>query len=141
MKLSILLVTFCVVTLMCSCSDDPLVGDNDVQLIAGYHLIRLNEDDVEVAREDKELHLCIPAKVVQIAWDTNVIAAKQQHLKDRNSFPGDTLPVPVPGEFSYWIIEIKATNCSGPLTETEYNLKLRSLGQEKLSLRDVSTLN
>lgn len=140
MKFLVLLVTFCIVALMCSCSKDPLVADYDVQLTADYRLIRLNEDDVEVARVDKELHLCIPAKVVQIGWESNMIVAKQQHLKNRNSFPGDTFPVPAPGEFSYWIIDVKATNCSGPLTEMEYNEKLQSLGQEKLLLRDVSTL-
>jgi Protein of unknown function (DUF3997) len=132
-----LLMVICTVTLLSSCSKDPLIGDWDVQLTGGYRLIRLDEDDVEVAYVTKQFHRCIPAKVVEIGWNKNVIAAKQQHLRSRGNFPGDTLPVPVPGEFSYWIINIKTTNCEGPMTETEYQMKMRSLGEETLRLGEV----
>ena len=90
---------------------------------------------------EKNVRTCIPAKVVEIGWNTNVIAAKQQHLRIRGMFPGDTLPVPAPGQFSYWIIDIKATNCAGPMTEAEYQAKMRVLGEEKLLLRDVLKLH
>jgi len=125
---------------LCGCSDDPLIGDFDIKLIGDYRLIRTSVDMVNVVHM-KDLHRSgIPAKVVELAWNRDFIAAKQQDLKDRGDFPGDNLQVPVPGSFHFWIIDARDGSRYGPLTPTQFDSKLKSLGQTDLKLRPVSRL-
>ncbi|HVM62110.1 MAG TPA: DUF3997 domain-containing protein [Verrucomicrobiae bacterium] len=135
-----LFAAICTSALLSSCGRDPLVGDYEIPLVGGYRVLRTNADDVEVVSMDKKFHSCIPPKVVGIAWDNKFIVARQQQLKARGNFPGDTLPVPVPGQFSYWIVDTTATNCLGPMTEPDYLVKSRSLELEHLQMQDVSSL-
>lgn len=122
---------------MGSCSRDPLMGDFDRPLTAGYHLISTSGNQIEVTHMEDSRYLGVPAKVVEIAWNDRFILAKQQELKSRGDFPGDTLPVPVPGKFSYWIIDTGQTNRYGPLSEKEFGEKVQSLGQTNLKLKDL----
>jgi hypothetical protein len=142
MKSRKLLTAVCIGALLGGCTKDPdpLIGDYDVPLTGKYRLIRTSADEVEVAFIATEVRRCIPAKVVGIAWNTNFIVAKQQKLKQRGDFPGDTLPVPAPGQFAYWIIDVRATNCLGPLAETDYLTKARFLGLEQLQIQDVAKI-
>jgi len=140
MKPRKLLGAICLGALLGGCTKDPLIGDYEVPLISKYRLIRTSADDVEVVFITTEVRRCVPAKVVGIAWNTNFIIAKQQKLKQRGDFPGDTLPVAAPGQFAYWIIDARTTNCLGPLTETDYLTKVRSIGLEQLQIQDVSKM-
>jgi hypothetical protein len=138
MKTRKLLSTACMIMFMGGCSEDPLIGDYDVPITGKYRLVRTSADEVQIGFIATEFRGCVPAKVVGIAWNTNFIVAKQQKLKERGDFPGDTLPVPAPGQFAYWIIDVRSTNCVGPLTETDYLTKVRSLGLEQLQIQGVS---
>jgi hypothetical protein len=140
MNLLNILVIIGSLALLNGCSKDPLVQDFDVPLVQGYHLISTDVDDVEVAMLHPRFSSCIPAKVVEVGWNTNFIVAKQQELRNRGDFPGDTLPVPVAGKFSFWIIDLRGTNCFGPMTEADYYSKLQTLGQSPLQMRQISKL-
>jgi len=110
MKIRRLATSLFLASLLIGCSKDPLVGDFEVQLTNGFRVVRFDVDDVEVICFEPVVRECVPAKVVEIGWNSNFIAARQQKLRDRNNFPGDKLPVPVPGEFAYWIVDESNAN-------------------------------
>jgi Protein of unknown function (DUF3997) len=124
-----------------ACSLDPNMGDFDLALINGYYLVRTSPDSVEILHMDDSRHLGVPAKVVEIAWNEHFILAKQQELQPRGDFPGDTLSIPAPGKFHYWIVDTIQTNRYGPLIQKEFEDKLQSLGLSGLKLKDVSTVS
>jgi hypothetical protein len=121
-----------------SCSPDPMMGDFDLKLIGGYRLARESRDSVEVYHESDPKCLGVPRKVVQIALNNRLILAKQQELRPRADFPGDTLLVPVPGKYYFWIIDTMLTNRLGPMSEPELREKLKTLSETNLVLEEVS---
>ena len=129
-----------IAVLFCGCSRDPLLGDFDMALTGGYRLRRESSDVIEVYHVSGMSELRVPAKVVQIAWNARAILAKQQHLKVRGDFQGDAFPVPVPGKFDFWIMDLAHTNRLGPLSEQEFSDNVKKLGYTDLKLKDVSEL-
>ena len=140
MKSSQNLATLVLFVLLCGCSREPLLGDFERPLTGGFRLRRESSDVVEVYHDPSTENLRVPGKVVEIAWNERVILVKQQHLKDRGKFQGDTVPIPVPGKFKVWIIDLAQTNRIGPLPEAEFQSKVNELEQEQLKLKNVSTL-
>ena len=80
----------------------------------------------------------VPANVVEVAWDSRFILAKQQVLRLQGINPRDDYPVPVPGQFNYWIIDITSTNRFGPLSASEFNDKTKKLKIDHLQLKKAS---
>jgi hypothetical protein len=123
--------------LECGCSPDPMMGDFDLSLAGGYRLERESPDSVDIYHETAGQEIGVPAKVIEVACNERFILAKQQELQPRGDFPGDVLLAPVPGKFHFWVIDVGATNRYGPMKETEFTAKLKSLGQTNLHLKDV----
>jgi hypothetical protein len=117
---------------------DPMMGDFDVKLIGDYHLSSTSAHEVQVSHITDSRFPEIPSKVVQIAWNDRFIIAKQQELKPRGKFPGDTYLVPVEGKFNFWIIDVNRTNSYGPIAEQDFATKLQFLNVRDLKLKRVS---
>jgi hypothetical protein len=114
----------------------PGVYDFKATLAGGYTLYRTSPDEIVIAGPSGD---AIPTKVVEIAHDQKFILAKQQHLRQRT--PGsatDTYEEPVPGEFSYWIVNVARPTIYGPLDEKQFMTKRLELKvNPSLSLHDV----
>jgi hypothetical protein len=79
----------------------------------------------------------IPAKVVALGHDDDFIIAKQSHLRRRSpGNPNDNYEEPDPGEFSFWIIDLRKSETVGPLTEEEF-----AASRTYLELPDTLTLH
>jgi len=82
----------------------------------------------------------VPSSVEELAYDANFILAKQQHLRPRcdNDDYGD----PIPGEFSYWILDVTRPKRYGPFDEERFLDKRRELKLDpNLTLRVVSSFD
>jgi hypothetical protein len=126
----------CGIAALLGCSVDPM-GGFDRALVAGYHLRCTSGGQNEITNVDDNRLPGVPDQVVEIAWNERFILAKQQRLKPRGDFPGDEVPVPVPGKFNYWIIDTARTNRYGPLSESEFNERATFLGQSSLKLKSI----
>jgi hypothetical protein len=117
-----------------------LDSDFSVRLTGDYYLIQTSPDLTEVVNTKVGREGAVPAKVIQIAWNNNVILAKQQDLENRRMFPGDRVKVPAPGKFEWWIIDTRTRTRYGPMYEAEFLTKVKALGEENLKLQNVSDL-
>jgi len=133
--------TLCVALLAgCSPKSDPLVGDYDHLLTAGYYIVCTSPDDVQVLHLIGGSWAAIPAKVTEIAWNDNFILGKQQELKPRADFPGDTMPIPVSGKFHYWIVDIGRTNQIATLSKEAFQEKVNTIALTNLTLRAINKI-
>jgi hypothetical protein len=118
----------------------PGGADFFLELPSGYRLHRMSSHQVFVAPEGwGSVTPMIPAKVVDVAWDSHFVIAKQQPMKRRSpEDPNDTYEEPVEGEFRYWILEPGRPAVHGPFDEVAFRsariefgvapgLKLRSV--------------
>lgn len=111
---------------LCSCGVNPGSADYNYPLPGDFSVRRSSGSQVEIASQSALPG--IPAKVVEIGWDKRFIVAKQQMLKNRGDFPDDTFQVPYPGKYQFWIIDVPHTNRIGPLDESAFAAKKKSLG-------------
>jgi hypothetical protein len=112
--------------------------DFSVRLTGDYYLIQTSPDLTEIYNRKIGGEGDVPADIIEIAWNTNIIIAKQQDMQKRGMFPGDTITVPAPGKFEWWIIDAQIQKRYGPMNETEFLIKLKAMGGENLKLRNVS---
>ena len=116
------------------------MGDFDITLIGGYHVVRYSPDVIEVLHTKDSSHLGVLPKVCSLAWDQRFILVKQQEVRPRGSFTGDEFPVPVPGKFHYWIIDTLETKRYGPMGAQDFDSKVVSFGLNQLKLKNVEDL-
>jgi hypothetical protein len=119
----------------------PGVLDYSYGVSGGYQVVRSSSHQITVVpkpgRHDGTPPT-IPPKVVEIAWDNAFILAKQQALRPRS--PNGGYELPVPGQFSYWIVDLKGPLAFGPLTEEEFRRKRAELGiSQRLELKNVGS--
>jgi hypothetical protein len=128
-------------TFGCDMAFGPGVDDFHYPVAGKYELCRASPDDIVVAprSEPRPNAPSIPAKVVEIAWDKTFVLAKQQNM--RRSYPDKSeydFEEPVPGKFSYWILNTSALKLFGPFTLEEFNRKRAEMKvSDGLKLRDV----
>ena len=119
----------------------PGMYDFRYAVAGNYELCRTSGDEIKVVPFDgwSDSTPRIPPKVVEIALDRTFVLAKQQHLRRRSpDDPRDTYEEPVPGEFSYWILDTSVPKAFGPFELEEFNkrrAKMKISGD--LKLRDV----
>jgi len=115
-------------------------GDFTAKLCGGYCVKQGSAYVTEVSLCLNWTHVVpfIPAKVVELGNDERFIIAKQNHLKRLS--PDRTYMVPVPGIFSYWILDTTIPKVYGPLTEFEFKSKRQELKiPQELTLKDVNS--
>ena len=130
----------CATAWMFGCSKDPLVSDFEMPLTNGYYLIQTAPDLTEVYQQEIGSRVGIPAKVVEIAWNEELILAKRQVLTNRGKFPGDTVTIPAPGQFDWWVVNMSEKQRYGPMGEADFLTKIRSLPRGGLKLQKISEL-
>lgn len=101
-------------------------------------MIQTSPDLTEIYNRKIGVEGDVPADIVEIAWNNNIIIAKQRDLEKRGMFPGDRVTVPAPGKFEWWIIDAQIQKRYGPFNETEFLTKLKAMGGDNLKLRKVS---
>lgn len=119
----------------------PGVSDYAFDLSGGYQVFRSSAHQVRALPKNADGgSLQVPPKVIQVAWDESFILAKQQHLRRRfPDDPGRTDEEPAPGQYSYWILEVKEEALHGPFDVVAFEGKRTELGVPKgLVLRGVS---
>ena len=84
-------------------------------------------------------NLKIPLTVTDLAYDRRFILVKQQHLRQPPSNEaGDADGEPIPGKYSYWIVNVTQQTCYGPIDEEQFAAKRLELKVDpSLTLRDV----
>ena len=84
-------------------------------------------------------HLRIPLTITELAHDQRFILVKQQHLQQPPlNEAGDADGKPIPGKFSYWIVNVTQQTCFGPFDEEQFAAKRLELKVDpSLTLRDV----
>jgi Protein of unknown function (DUF3997) len=115
-------------------------GDFTAKLCGGYQVIQGSAHTAKVSPVNCNHKAApfIPAKVVELGNDERFIIAKQNHLKRLS--PDRTYMVPVPGIFSYWILDTTIPKAYGPLTENEFKSKRQELKiPQELTLKDVNS--
>lgn len=120
------------------CSPPNLDTDFSIRLTGDYYLIQTSPDLTEIYNRKIGVEGDVPADIVEIAWNNNIIIAKQRDLEKRGMFPGDRVTVPAPGKFEWWIIDAQIQKRYGPFNETEFLTKLKAMGGDNLKLRKVS---
>ena len=115
----------------------PGHADFVAPLPGGYFVYRTSAHRIIIAPDSwHESTPIIPAKVVELDHDDAFVIARQQRLRPRG--PGDSYEEPVPGAFSYWILNVRTPQVWGPLSEDEFRGKRSQLGvAPALKLRDV----
>lgn len=111
---------------LCSCGVDPGSADYDYPLPGDFSVRRSSGNQVEIASQSALPG--VPSKIIEIGWDKRFILAKQQMLKNRGDFPGDTFQVIDPGKYQFWIIDVLNTNRIGPLDENAFVAQKNALG-------------
>jgi hypothetical protein len=87
---------------------------------------------VPIGAYDRDVTPTLPAKVAEIAWDDSFILASQPQLATASGEPV------VPGQFSYWILDVRTAKRYGPFDLTTFEEKRAELGVgATLRLRDV----
>ena len=112
--------------------------DYSYEMTDGYQVWRSSAHMVKIFNKHgtNGRTMKVPPKVVEVAWDQRFILAKQQHLRPRG--PGDGYEVPVEGQYSYWILDVKESRCEGPLDASGFASRRVELGVDAaLILRDV----
>lgn len=121
----------------------PGMADYAYDVSGGYHVVRSSAHEIKVVPVNgwSDKTPIIPPKVVEIAWDEAFVLAKQQHL--RRAYPDNpnsSYEAPVPGQYSYWILNVKLPAGYGPLNEAAFRAKRVELRvAESLTLRGVAT--
>ena len=84
-------------------------------------------------------NLKVPLTVAELAYDQRFILVKQQHLRQPPlNEAGDADGEPIPGKFSYWIVNVTQRTCYGPFDEEQFAIKRLELKVDpSLTLRDV----
>lgn len=118
----------------------PGAADFSTPLANGYFVHRSSAHQIMVAPRGWGASTpIIPTKVVELDHDSKWIIAKQQHLQRRSpNNPNDTYEQPVPGVFSYWILNTQTPQVWGPLTLDGFIAERKRLAvNSKLHLHDV----
>ena len=84
-------------------------------------------------------NLRIPLTVTEVAYDQRFILVKQQHLQQPPlNEAGDADGKPIPGKYSFWIVNVAQQTCYGPFDEVQFAAKRLELKVYlALRLRDV----
>ncbi len=121
----------------------PGMADYTYDVSGGYHVVRSSAHQITVVpvKGWMDQTPIIPPKVVEIAWDETFVLAKQQHL--RRAFPNNSRNAyeePAPGQFSYWILNVKEPKVFGPLEEATFRANRIELRvPESLKLQGVES--
>ena len=118
----------------------PGSEDFSVRLAGGYWLNRDSAHAIFISPQEWDSATpVIASKVIACAVDRNLILAKRQGLRRRDSStPNDTYEEPAPGVFDYWILDAKTPKVYGPMTLAQFNIKRKALGvPDTVTLKDV----
>jgi hypothetical protein len=116
----------------------PGANDFSYALAGKYQLWRTSAHQVMIAPTYTSETPIIPAKVIEVAWDSRFILAKRQELKRRSQSPNDTYMEPLDGQFDYWIIDVSGPTLYGPFDESAFRAKRREIAvPDSLHLKDV----
>ena len=124
-------ILYCLLAILAGCSKDPLTGDYKRSLSGGYYLVCTSSDDIRILRLDGGVSMSLGPKIVQLAWNHNVIAAKEQNISLHGSGTNQMQ------RFTYWILDLSHTNRLGPFNYSEFTNQLNNLGHARLTLKDI----
>lgn len=118
----------------------PGLQDYSYELTGGYTLYRTSAHGVSISTQSDSISTKpgIPSKVVEVAWDSRFIIAKQNPFKSRNKFSGDNYEIPDESIVNYWILDTSIPRVYGPFEINEFTESRRKLAiPEYLTLRSV----
>jgi hypothetical protein len=96
---------------------------------AGYKVYKTSSHEVILRSMTHAAAPDIPAKLVDLSWDSRFILAEQQIVTNRAMAPGDNYKMPLPGEFLFWIIDTKEPITRyGPFDHAGFAAKLKEIG-------------
>ncbi len=111
----------------------PGAADYDYRLAGDYELQRSATRYIYILRMPSRpsgSKMVVPETVTGIAWDSDFILASREN---RESSGASESP-------DYWVIDVKSEKVYGPLSESEFAEKRKTLRvSEKLKLKDPDT--
>ncbi|WP_350356209.1 DUF3997 domain-containing protein [Cohnella hashimotonis] len=136
MRMRKCLIVFFSIFLLVGC---PGYADYEYDLPNDYKLNRNSAHEIFIApsegwRIDNEI---IPAKVVELAWNSKYVVAKQLGLKyerDNRSYQ-----VPDQSKVYYWILDTETKKRLGPFDFNNFNVESKRLHIDNLKLKAVES--
>ncbi|MFD2328327.1 DUF3997 domain-containing protein [Cohnella sp. GCM10020058] len=130
------LIVFFSIFLLVGC---PGYADYEYDLPNDYKLNRNSAHEIFIApsegwRIENEI---IPAKVVELAWNSKYVVAKQLGLKYEKD--NCSYQVPDQSKVYYWILDTETKNRLGPFDFNNFNVESKRLHIDNLKLKDVES--